>query len=191
MKDKIKRLVVLASPSGGGKSTVARYLFKKYPELQFSISATTRKKRPGETYGIDYYFLTKEDFLSRIERGDLIEYEEIFGNYYGTLKSEIDKALLTGGTMLFDIDVKGALSLRKHYPDDTLLIFLKPPSVEELERRLRRRSTEDDAQIATRLARAKEEMEHESKFDHIIINEDLEETFREVDEIFARNVFPK
>ena len=183
-----KKLLVLASPSGGGKSTVARHLQKKYPDLLFSISATTRKKRPHETYGVEYYFLSKEDFEKRIKEGDLVEYEQMFGNYYGTLKSEIDKALISGDPMLFDIDVKGALSLRRVYPEQTLLVFISPPSLKELERRLKQRSTETDEEIENRLARAKMEMDESPAFDYVVINEDLERTFREMDEIVEKEM---
>ncbi len=178
-----KKLIVIASPSGGGKSTLARRLFKKFPDMQFSISATTRKKRHGETYGIEYFFLTKEDFEKRISRGELAEYEEIFGNYYGTLKSEIDKAIIGGFVLLFDIDVKGALSIREHYPDDSLLIFIVPPSVEELERRLRKRGTESDEQIANRLARGEMELSFADKFDHVIVNDNIDRAFVELSDL--------
>lgn len=183
-----KQLIVLASPSGGGKSTIARYLMKKYPSFQFSISATTRKSRPRETYGIEYFFMSKEEFEKKIDAGEFVEYEEIFGNYYGTLHSEINKALICNENLLFDIDVKGALSIKKAYPKESLLIFIAPPSIEELEHRLRLRSTETEEQIQTRLARAKMELAEQDKFDYIIINKELEKAFQQIDEIIEGNV---
>lgn len=183
-----KRLIVISSPSGGGKSTVARHLLKKYKMLRFSISATTRKRRPKETYGIEYFFLSKDQFKEKIRKDEFVEYEEIFGNYYGTPRSEVDKALICDECLLFDIDVKGAISLQKAYPNDTLLIFLIPPSINELERRLRKRSTESDKQINKRLERVKIELEQQEQFDRVIININLEHTFQQIEEIIGQHI---
>ncbi len=169
-----KQLIVLSAPSGAGKTTIARYLLSRFTDkLRFSVSATTRAKRPGEINGKDYYFLSREEFEHRIGAGELIEYEEIFGNYYGTLHSEVDDALTRGEFLVFDVDVKGALSLRLAYPNDTFLLFVAPPSMDELERRLRFRQTESDEQIAIRTARAEMEMQWQTEFDEIIVNSDL------------------
>ena len=119
-----KQLIVLSAPSGSGKTTVARHLLTKFPALEFSVSATTRGIRPNEVGGRDYHFLTREEFRAAIERGDLIEYEEIFGNYYGTLRSQVQAAIDRGAHVVFDVDVKGALSLLHAFPEDTLLIFI-------------------------------------------------------------------
>ncbi len=183
-----KRLLCLASPSGGGKSTVARHLLSKYKNLSFSISATTRQPRKKELDGREYYFLSKEEFEKRIESGKLVEYEEIFGNYYGTLKFEVDRLLNAGYNIIFDIDVKGALSIKQVYPGDTITIFLKPESPEVLECRLRKRSSETEEQIQTRLARAEMEMNMQDKFDYVIVNEKLEDTFRQVEEVIEQNM---
>ena len=183
-----KRLIALSSPSGGGKTTVARFLLKKYPGLKFSVSATTRHKRPNEVNGKDYYFLTNREFEEIIENGGFIEYEEIFGNFYGTLHSEINEALGKNEFMIFDVDVKGAMSLKKAYPDDVITIFLVPPDMAELEKRLRSRSTETEEQILGRLSRARMEMEKRDRFDYIIINNILEDTLREADELLKNHI---
>lgn len=187
MQKKYKHLIVLAAPSGAGKTTIAHALLKEFPMMRFSISATTRPKRPKEKDSKDYYFLTKEEFQKKIENNELAEYEEIFGNYYGTLRSEIEKAKKQNKILLFDIDVKGALSLRKAYREDTLLIFISPPSIEELEKRLRLRNTENQEQIANRLARAEMELKLKDKFDYVIINDILEEAIKKTIEIVKEN----
>jgi guanylate kinase len=181
--EQIKHLIIVASPSGGGKSTICRFLLKKFPNLHFSVSATTREKRTRETNGKDYFFLSKEEFKRKIERGDLIEYEEIYGNYYGTLYSTVNKAIAEKEFLLFDIDVKGAIALQKAYPDESLLIFLDVPSMEVLEKRLLARSTETTEQIENRLSRAKMEIGMKHYFDYIIINEILDDTLRTVKRI--------
>lgn len=180
---KNKSLIVLSSPSGGGKTTLAKHLFGLYPQIKFSISATTRSMRPGEVNGKDYFFLTKNDFKQRIQNNELVEYEEIFGNYYGTLKSEVAKAIDSGEVLIFDVDVLGALSIKKHFPEESLLIFIAPPSIEILEARLRNRQTESEEQIRTRLARAEMELSKKELFDHIIINEDLESSKLKIEEV--------
>lgn len=173
-----KRLFIFSAPSGAGKTTIAKHLLARYPSLmKFSISATTRARRGQERHGKDYYFLSVEEFEAAIARGDLAEYEYIFGNYYGTLKSEINAALEQGKCLIFDIDVKGALSLQSAYPDDALLIFVAPPSIQALARRLTERNTESSEQLALRLARAEMELAEQEKFDEIIVNDDLEQAF--------------
>ncbi|MFN4986325.1 MAG: guanylate kinase [Ignavibacteria bacterium] len=174
-----KHLIVLSAPSGAGKTTVARHLLQTFPQMKFSVSATTRAVRSGEEHGRDYFFLTKDDFRRKIEEGDLVEYEEIFGNYYGTLKSFVSDSISRGEFVVFDVDVKGALSLRAAFPDDTLLMFVAPPSLEVLEQRLRSRHTETDEQINTRLSRAEMEMAHQDMFDVVLVNSVLSETLEQ------------
>jgi guanylate kinase len=183
-----KKLFVLSSPSGGGKSTLAKYLMKNHPNVQFSISCTTRQMRTGEVEGKDYYFLTKDQFLEKLKNNEFAETEEIFGNFYGTLKSEIEQKIQGNSYILFDVDVKGALSLKKAFPDNSLLIFIAPPSETELERRLRNRGTETDEQIKNRLARAAEELELIDAFDYVIVNDDLQQACMEIDIIGARYI---
>jgi len=182
-----KKLVAISAPSGGGKSVVTRHILNKFPDVIFSVSATTRQRRPNEVDGKDYFFLTKEKFEELIAQNQLIEWEELFGNYYGTLKSEVQKAIDNNKIMLFDIDVKGALSLKKHFPNDTLLIFLAPPSKEVLIERLKKRGTESEEQLKNRLARAELEISMSKEFDQIIVNDILEETLQKVEQVFIDN----
>ncbi|MCX6155856.1 MAG: guanylate kinase [Candidatus Kapabacteria bacterium] len=183
---KKKSLIVIASPSGGGKSTVARFILDKFKMIQFSVSATTRAKRTGERNGVHYFYLTLEEFESKIKNNEFVEFETFFGNYYGTLKSEIDSAIGSGKILLFDVDVKGAFSLQKAYPEDTLLIFLAPPSLDTLKERLKKRETENEEQINIRLARAEMEMSEKDKFDFVIVNEILSDTFLAVEALIEK-----
>lgn len=154
--------------------------------MEFSVSATTRKPRENEEDGKDYFFLTKEDFEGKIARGELVEYEVIYGEYYGSLKSVVEKALAEGRTLLFDIDVNGALSLKKQYPDDAVLIFIKPPSLEVLQERLRKRNTEDAVTVRQRLERVPMEMEKGKDFDYTVVNDDLLTAVNGVDQIVKK-----
>lgn len=181
-----KKLIVLSSPSGGGKSTLAKVILEVLPNARFSISATTRAPRPGESDGVHYYFLSKEEFQRKALAGEMAEYEEIFGNCYGTLREATEKAVSNGEVLLFDVDVKGAFSLRRAFPDSTLLIFIAPPSVEVLEQRLRARSTETEEQLQKRLARAEMEMSQSKEFDYILVNDDLETAKKEMAEIITK-----
>lgn len=179
------KLIVVSAPSGAGKTTIVRTMMAKYPSMLFSVSATTRPQRAGEKEGKDYFFLPKEEFERRIKAGELVEWEEIYGNYYGTLKSEVDRALHTGRIMMFDIDVKGGLSIKQRYPDDTVLIFIKPPSVEALHRRLLDRKTEDEATVARRMTRVPMELEKGNEFQYQVINDDLQTALAEVEKILT------
>jgi guanylate kinase len=181
------KLIVISAPSGSGKTTIARAIMQKYPGMLFSVSATTRPPRAGEVEGRDYFFLSKEEFQRRVATGDLVEWEEIYGNFYGTLKSEVDRALRQGTIMLFDVDVKGALSIKKTYPDDSVLIFIKPPSFEALQERLLNRKTEDDTTIRRRLDRVPMELEKGSQFDWQVVNDDLKIAVAKVDEIIREH----
>lgn len=183
-----KKLIVLSSPSGGGKSTLANHLMTLYPEIRFSVSCTTRKIREGEVDGKDYFFLTKEEFEDKVANGEFAEYEHIFGNYYGTLKSEIKKHLNSGNSILFDVDVKGAISLSNNFPEDTLLLFIYPPSFEELQRRLEKRSTESPEELDVRLKRAKEELTFQVRFDYAILNDDLQVAFKDLENVIKANL---
>jgi len=179
------KLIVISAPSGSGKTTIAKAVMAKYPTIEFSISATTRAMRQGESEGVDYFFLKREEFEARIQRGMLVEWEEIYGNLYGTLKSEVDRALSQGRVMLFDIDVKGGLSIKRHYPE-ALLIFIRPPSFEILKDRLTKRNTEDPAAMERRLARVPMELELGMQFDHQVVNDELNKATTEV-EALIRN----
>lgn len=178
-----KSLFILSAPSGAGKTTIARHLLAKFPDLTFSVSATTRPQREGEIHGKDYFFLTRSEFEAKIVQGDLVEFEEIFGNYYGTLRSEIQRAVADGKKLIFDVDVRGALSLQKHFPADSLLLFISPPSYEILRTRLVSRNTESEEQLQLRLERAKLEMDELKKFDIVIVNDDLQTALEEAEHI--------
>ncbi len=176
------KLVVIAAPSGSGKTTVAREIMKLNPSLAFSVSATTRTMRPGEVEGKDYFFLSREEFERGIEADEFVEWEELYGNYYGTLKKEIDRVLDRGQHLLFDVDVNGGLSIKRQYPD-VLMIFIRPRSMEVLRTRLQKRGTESNATMKSRLARVPREFEKGDGFDHQIVNDVLSQTVEEVQKI--------
>jgi len=157
--------------------------------MKFSVSATTRKQRVNEVHGKDYFFLAKEDFEQKIQQDELVEWERIYDNYYGTLKSEVETSLRSGTAMLFDIDVKGALSVRRNYPRDTVLIFIEPPSIEVLRERLVHRRTESEDVIRKRLERVPMELEKGKEFDHRVVNEDLDKAINEVDAVVRKALF--
>lgn len=171
------RLLIVSAPSGSGKSTIVNYLMKEHPEfrLAFSVSATSRPPRGEERNGVEYYFLTEEEFRRHIKAGDFLEYEEVYeGRFYGTLKSQVDEKLAAGLNVVFDVDVKGGINIKRYYGDKALSVFIQPPSVEALRKRLLGRATDDMAQIEERLAKAEYEMTFASQFDRILINDDLE-----------------
>jgi guanylate kinase len=182
------KLIMISAPSGCGKTTIAKAILAKHPDMLFSVSATTRPKRSSEVEGKDHFFLTKEKFDEYLHNGNLAEWEEIYGNYYGTLKSEINRALQQGKTMLFDIDVKGALSIRRHFPNESILIFIKPPSFEVLKNRLESRNTENPEMLKHRLARVPMELEQGQQFYFQVVNDDLQKAVNEVDEIVQTNI---
>lgn len=176
------KCVILCAPSGSGKTSIAKYLLQ-HPELnlEFSVSATTREMRPGEVNGKDYYFLTVDEFKRKIENDEFIEWEEVYqGVYYGTLKSEIERIWKDGKNVLFDVDVEGGISLTKCFGEKALAIFIQPPSVEELKKRLRKRGTENEEKIKQRIEKAAKEMEYAKWFDTIVVNDDLEKAQKEV-----------
>ncbi len=181
------KLVAIAAPSGSGKTTIAREILTRNPSLSFSVSATTRSKRSGEVEGRDYFFLTAEEFKKKIDAGEFVEWEQVYGHYYGTMKREVDRALQSGKNLLFDVDVNGALSIRRQYPD-TLLIFLLPPSMEALQQRLKGRRTEDPSTIARRLERVPMELEKGMQFDHQIVNDELSRAIEEVQRIVHAHI---
>jgi guanylate kinase len=176
------QLVVLSAPSGAGKTTIARTLAKRFKELRISISATTRSRRPGEREGRDYHFLTIDQFRENIRQKNFLEFEEVHGDFYGTLKGQVQTLLNEGYVVVFDIDVKGALAIKKLYPQ-AILIFIKPPSLAELKKRLRNRKSESDESIATRLQRIDYEYSQAEKFDHVIINDDLHHAVLQVENL--------
>ncbi|MDX2196601.1 MAG: guanylate kinase [Cytophagales bacterium] len=175
------KCIIFSAPSGSGKTTIVKHLLTKIPNLGFSISACTRDKRGrNEQNGIDYYFMTIEEFTQRIHNNEFVEWEEVYaGNFYGTLKSEIQRLWDEGKHVIFDVDVKGGMNIKKYYGDDALAIFVKIPSIEELERRLRTRATDTEEQISRRLYKAKFELSFMDMFDVVLVNEDLDTACQE------------
>ena len=171
------KLIIFSAPSGSGKSTIINKLMSEYGlQGRFSISATSRKPRGSEQDGVEYYFLTEEDFRRRIGEGDFLEYEEVYpGCFYGTLRSEVDKTLARGENVILDIDVQGGLNVKKIYGDRALTLFIQPPSIERLRERLERRGTDAPEVIERRLAKAETELSFAPKYDAVVVNDDLEE----------------
>ncbi|HEY0055421.1 MAG TPA: guanylate kinase [Pedobacter sp.] len=168
------KLIIFSAPSGAGKTTIVQYLLNKIPELEFSISATTRDCRGDEVNGKDYYFISTEDFLHRVAKHEFVEFEEVYsGTFYGTLNSEIKRIWMSGKVVVFDIDVEGGLRLKKKYGDDALAIFVQPPSLETLVQRLGSRGTDSAEKLKERIDKAGKELAYADKFDVILPNNDL------------------
>lgn len=180
-------IIILCAPSGSGKSTMVRHLLETYPgKYELSISATTRAPRGQEQHGREYYFIGREEFERHISNDDFIEYEQVYdGLYYGTLKSEIERIQNAGRIIVFDIDVKGGINLKKIFGEKALSIFIAPPSVEELSRRLHGRGDTSEEMIQKRLAKAEIELADAPHFDHIIVNDKLEDAKRDLDKIIT------
>jgi guanylate kinase len=186
------KLIVITAPSGAGKTTIARHVLESYPMVEFSVSATTRPQRPGEVHTRDYYFLTEQQFRDRIANNFFVEWEEVYkGTFYGTLRDGIESIWKRGKHVLFDVDVKGAINLKKQYGENALTIFIKPPSLKILIRRLESRATESPEKIAERIAKAKEELQYESYFDEVVINEVLPEALAQTDALVDAFLFGK
>ena len=178
---KTGKLFVFSAPSGSGKTTLVRHLLLQNLPLGFSISATSRTPRGEEKDGMDYYFLSEEEFRQKIEEDAFIEYEEVYqGAFYGTLRSEVERLWKEGKNVLFDIDVIGGLSVKEQYPEETLAVFVQPPSLEELEKRLRQRMTETEEKIQQRLDKSATELIYSQDFDVILVNDNLAKAKQEV-----------
>lgn len=180
-----QKFVIFSAPSGSGKTTIVKHLLHKYSNVGFSISACTRDRRGrNEVHGKDYYFLTPEDFKQRIDNNEFVEWEEVYaGGYYGTLKSEIDRLWKEGKHVLFDVDVKGGLKLKKYFGDDALAVFVKAPSEEAIKQRLMARGTETDESLSKRLFKVKFELSFQDQFDVILLNDNLETTLQKAEEL--------
>ena len=181
-----QKILILTAPSGAGKTSITHYLMSEFPVLSFSVSAATRSARANERDGVDYYFITEEDFKKKIQQKEFAEWEMVYeGKYYGTLKSELKRIWSQGKIPVLDIDVKGALHVRQQYPENTLSIFVEPPSVEELKRRLEARGTENHDSLQARINKATYELSFKDHFDVIIVNKDLKEACQEAQKIVS------
>ena len=177
------KLIIFSAPSGAGKTTIVKHLLQKGFNLEFSISACNRQPRNNEIDGKDYYFLTTEDFKQKIKEGEFIEWEEVYsGRYYGTLRSEVDRIWNEGKNVLFDVDVVGGVNIKKQFGDKALSVFIMPPSVDELRRRLISRATDSKEEIEKRVAKAKKEMEYAKYFDKVILNDNLDRAKQEAEQ---------
>jgi guanylate kinase len=175
------KLVIISAPSGAGKTTIVNHLLEKKLNLEFSISATSRESRGNEKNGREYYFISSDEFRKKIENNEFVEWEEVYKDqYYGTLKDEIDRIWADNKNVLFDVDVKGGINLKNFYKHQAISIFIMPPSIGELEKRLSSRATEDPVQIRMRVRKAVQEMKLADRFDHIVVNDNLELAQREV-----------
>jgi guanylate kinase len=182
------KLIVISAPSGSGKTTIAKGIMKMNPSLGFSVSATTRKKRENEVDGKDYFFLTEEDFNRRVQASEFVETEEVYpGKLYGTLKSEVERLLSAGHDVLFDLDVKGGLAIKKQFPE-ACLIFIRPPSFDVLKQRLEGRKTEDRATVDNRLERVPLELELGKQFEYQVVNDELQTAIDEVQRIVIKHL---
>lgn len=182
------KIIVITAPSGAGKTSITRYLLKKYPtRLAFSISAATRPPRGTEKDGVDYYFMNEAAFTEKIQKEEFVEWEMVYeGKYYGTLKLELQRIWAEGKTPLLDIDVKGAIHVQQQFPENTLSLFIEPPSIDELQRRLNYRGTENEASVQARINKAGYELSFKQSFHKVIVNINLEQACKEAEEAILR-----
>jgi len=184
MEKKYKKIILITAPSGSGKTSVVNHLMKKFPQLSFSVSATTRQPRNGEKNGVHYYFISEPEFREKIHNKEFLEWEMVYeGKYYGTLKSDIERIWKENKIPVLDIDVQGAIHVQQQYPVNTIAIFIQPPSIEELKRRLKLRGSETDQSLRARLNKSGYEMTFKQHFENIIINENFEKACKEADKI--------
>ncbi|MGX9987433.1 guanylate kinase [Soonwooa purpurea] len=182
----MNKVVIFSAPSGSGKTTLVKHCLAHFPELQFSISCTTRAPRGDEKYGVDYHFLSPDDFKKKISENAFVEFEEVYTDkFYGTLKDEVQKIWDNGKIVIFDVDVKGGVNLKKIFGEQALSIFIAPPSIEELERRLITRGTDNLDTIKTRVAKAEEELTYKDQFDKVVVNDVLEIATQEMENILT------
>lgn len=178
------KLIIFSAPSGSGKTTIVRHLLGRYPQLAFSISATSREPRKNEKDGVDYYFLSVDDFRKKIEEDEFLEWEEVYAEqYYGTLRSEVERLRKADRHVVFDIDVVGGARLKQEFGSDALAIFVQPPSQEIMEKRLRERGTDSEEQLQKRLSKAREELSYANRFDHVLVNDRLTDTLLEAEQL--------
>lgn len=181
------KLIILTAPSGSGKSTIAGKLLNDFENIAFSVSATTRQPRKDETDGLHYHFISEKEFQEKISHDEFLEWEQVYdGTYYGTLRSDIENLRNKGYFVLLDIDVKGALNIKQQFKGEALGIFIKPPSIEVLEQRLKNRGTDSESKIRERLEKSKSELLYAGRFDHVVVNEKLDKAYGKVKEIVEK-----
>ena len=179
-----EKVLIFSAPSGSGKSTIVNHIISLHPEVEFSVSATSRAPRGSEVHGVEYYFLSEDEFREKIARDEFVEYEEVYaGSFYGTLKEEVKRIWAKDHVIIFDVDVKGGVNLKKYFGDKALSVFIQAPSIEELRRRLEKRGTDSPEAIDRRVAKAEEEMTYAPLFDRVLVNDDLETAFKEAEEM--------
>lgn len=183
------KIIVVSAPSGTGKTTIVKNVLGTFPELVFSVSATTRKKRENEVHGKEYFFISEEEFLSRIKNNEFIEWEKVYDYYYGTLKYYVDDYICSGKSVVLELDVNGALAIKKIY-NEAFLIYIYPPDMNELVKRLKNRKTESDSDFKKRIERAKMELSYKDKFDYLVLNKDLPTAIEETKSI-VKNILNK
>ncbi len=181
-----RKVVIFSAPSGSGKSTIVSHILKLHPELEFSVSAASRAPRGEEKNGVAYWFISADEFRRRIADDEFVEYEEVYpGSFYGTLKSEVERIWNKGNAIIFDVDVKGGVNLKKYFGDRAMSVFIQAPSVEVLRQRLVSRATDSPEAIERRVAKAAEEMTYADKFDHIIVNDDLQKAYADAEKLVS------
>jgi guanylate kinase len=185
--NQLHKIIIITAPSGAGKTTITKHLLNRFPQkLSFSISAATRKPRGSEKDGVDYYFISEEDFNQKIQHEEFVEWEMVYeGKYYGTLKSELQRIWAQNKIPLLDIDVKGAIHIQQQFPDETLSIFIEPPSIDELKRRLRGRGTDNDDAVEARVSKAAYELSFKHSFHQVIVNTDLQKACSEAEDVVS------
>jgi guanylate kinase len=179
LESKKGAIIAISAPSGTGKTTILRRIFSDFPEIEFSVSATTRKRRKNEVEGTDYFFISEEEFKKKIQNNEFVEWELFYDHYYGTFRNFIENCINNGKSVILEVDVHGAVEIKRIYPD-AILIYIAPPSLEELRIRLKKRQTENEEELKKRIERAKMELSHKDKFDYFIINNELNTAYYEI-----------
>ena len=185
LKNKKGAIIAISAPSGTGKTTILRRILSDFPEIVFSVSATTRKRRKNEVEGVDYYFISEEEFKKKIQNNEFVEWELFYDYYYGTFRDFIENCTNNGKSVILEVDVHGAVEIKRIYPD-AILIYIAPPSLEELRIRLKKRQTENEEDLMKRIERAKMELSHKDKFDYFIINNDLNTAYNEIKNLIGK-----